>query len=46
MKIKELAEKLKISARAIRFYEEKGLISPVKLAGNQYRIFSENEVWR
>jgi putative AdoMet-dependent methyltransferase len=46
MKIKEIAEKLKISPRAIRFYEQKGLISPAKQKNNQYRIFSEHEVWR
>src|SRR5205823_1268971 len=34
-----------ISTRAIRFYEEKGLISPSKLS-NQYRTFSEKEGWR
>jgi putative AdoMet-dependent methyltransferase len=45
MKIKEVADKLKISARAIRFYEEKGLISPSK-GDNTYREFSENEIWR
>jgi putative AdoMet-dependent methyltransferase len=46
MQINEMAQKLNISTRAIRFYEEKGLISPVKQAGNQYRIFSDQEVWR
>jgi putative AdoMet-dependent methyltransferase len=46
MLIHEIVQKLNISARAIRFYEEKGLISPQKQANNQYRIFSEQEVWR
>ncbi|WP_379133707.1 methyltransferase domain-containing protein [Paenibacillus sp. sgz500958] len=45
MKIKEVADKLRISARAIRFYEEKGLISPTK-GDNAYREFSEQEIWR
>lgn len=45
MQIKEVADKLGISARAIRFYEEKGLISPNK-GGNQYREFSEKDIWR
>jgi putative AdoMet-dependent methyltransferase len=45
MRIKEVADKLKISARAIRFYEEKGLITPSK-GENLYREFSEKEVWR
>ncbi|MEK3725894.1 methyltransferase domain-containing protein [Paenibacillus sp. FSL H8-0034] len=46
MKITEVANKLNISQRAIRFYEEKGLISPFKQANNQYRTFTEKEVWR
>jgi putative AdoMet-dependent methyltransferase len=46
MLINDIVTKLNISARAIRFYEEKGLISPQKQANNQYRIFSEKEVWR
>lgn len=45
MRIKEVADKLKISARAIRFYEEKGLISPFK-GDNLYREFCEQEIWR
>lgn len=45
MRIKEVADKLKISARAIRFYEEKGLITPSK-GENLYREFSEQEIWR
>lgn len=46
MLIHDIVTKLNISARAIRFYEEKGLISPQKQANNQYRIFTEKEVWR
>lgn len=46
MKIKELAEKLNISPRTIRFYEQKGLISPHKQEHNLYRRFTEKEVWR
>ncbi|MCR8642218.1 MerR family transcriptional regulator [Paenibacillus sp. N1-5-1-14] len=46
MRIKQIAEKLGISPRAIRFYEESGLITPSKQDGNQYRSFSENELWR
>ncbi|TDF92358.1 MerR family transcriptional regulator [Paenibacillus piri] len=46
MKIKDAAAKLNISPRAIRFYEEKGLIAPAKQVGNQYRSFSEKEIWR
>ncbi|RKP51642.1 methyltransferase domain-containing protein [Cohnella endophytica] len=46
MRITEVANKLNISPRAIRFYEEKGLLSPAKHRDNQYRDFSEQDVWR
>lgn len=36
--IKEIAEMYHISTRAIRFYEEKGLIQPKRL-DNQYRVY-------
>ncbi|CAI6080962.1 2-methoxy-6-polyprenyl-1,4-benzoquinol methylase, mitochondrial [Paenibacillus sp. JJ-100] len=46
MNIKEAASRLGISARAIRFYEEKGLIRPAKQSGNGYRVYTENDIWR
>lgn len=46
MRIKEVADRLNVSARAIRFYEEKGLIQLQKTEGNQYRVFSEADVER
>lgn len=46
MQIKELAEKLNVSPRTIRFYEEKGLIAPYKDERNGYRLFSEKEARR
>ncbi|NOU97744.1 methyltransferase domain-containing protein [Paenibacillus sp. LMG 31456] len=46
MQIKEIANKLNISPRAVRFYEEKGLLSPAKQENNQYRTFVEKDVWR
>lgn len=46
MKIKEIAQKLNITPRAIRLYEAKGLIRPVKDKQNQYRMFSEKDAWR
>ncbi|WP_025026448.1 MerR family transcriptional regulator [Caldalkalibacillus mannanilyticus] len=46
MRIKEMAEKLNISARAIRFYEEKSLLTPLKDPQNQYRLFTEMDARR
>lgn len=46
MRIHEVAEKLNISARAIRFYEEKGLLAPAKEPHNGYRIYSDLDLWR
>ncbi|MEO2209953.1 methyltransferase domain-containing protein [Paenibacillus amylolyticus] len=46
MNIKEAASRLGISARAIRFYEEKGLILPAKQSGNRYRTYTESDIWR
>ncbi|WP_404456029.1 MerR family transcriptional regulator [Oceanobacillus kapialis] len=46
MYIKEVAEKLETSARTIRYYEEKGLITPAKEENNQYRYFNEEDVVR
>ncbi|PZD93766.1 transcriptional regulator [Paenibacillus sambharensis] len=46
MTINEVAKRLNISRRSIRFYEEKGLIAPGKERHNQYRVFTEQDVWR
>ncbi|WP_336762579.1 methyltransferase domain-containing protein [Paenibacillus sp. USHLN196] len=46
MNIKEAASRLGISARTIRFYEEKGLILPAKQSSNGYRTYTENDIWR
>lgn len=40
--IGELAEELGITTRTIRFYEERGLISPARSEGNQ-RIYSRKD---
>lgn len=40
--ISELAQQLDISSHTIRFYEEKGLISPERTAGNQ-RIYTKKD---
>ena len=46
LQIRELANKLQISPRAIRFYEDRGLIAPKKDPENNYRLFSEADAWR
>ncbi|WP_239615641.1 MerR family transcriptional regulator [Cohnella mopanensis] len=46
MQIKEVANKLNITPRAVRFYELKGLLSPSKQPDNRYRTFTEQDVWR
>lgn len=46
VQIKEIADKLQVSTRAIRWYEQKGLIQPGKNEENGYRTFTENEAWR
>jgi len=40
--ISELASELDISTSAIRFYEEKGLISPERTSGNQ-RVYTKKD---
>jgi DNA-binding transcriptional MerR regulator len=40
--ISQLSRELDISTRSIRFYEEKGLISPQRTSGNQ-RIYSRRD---
>lgn len=40
--ISQLARALDISTRSIRFYEEKGLISPQRTRGNQ-RVYSKRD---
>lgn len=46
MNIHVIAQKLNISKRTIRFYEEKELISPTKHENNQYRTFTDEDIWR
>ena len=40
----ELAKKLGISARTVRFYDEKGILCPVDHSKSGYRIYDENSV--
>ncbi|MGZ0053034.1 MerR family transcriptional regulator [Brevibacillus gelatini] len=46
MLIKDMAQRLQITPRAIRYYEEKGLIKPAKADESGYRQFTEEDVWR
>jgi DNA-binding transcriptional MerR regulator len=46
VKIKEVADKLNLSPRAIRLYEAKGLLSPTKQVDNLYRTFTEKDIWK
>ncbi|WP_051620655.1 MerR family transcriptional regulator [Paenibacillus sp. UNC451MF] len=45
MKINELAKRLDVTPRAIRFYEEKGLLQP-EYEENGYRRYTEDDAWR
>ena len=44
MKIKEVCEQTNPTRRAVRFYEEKGLIRPAVTQGNEYRDYSPEDV--
>lgn len=41
--IKELAKKLELTPKAIRFYEEQGLIPNVKRTDNNYRFYDNDD---
>ncbi|NEA40418.1 MerR family transcriptional regulator [Streptomyces sp. SID11385] len=43
MRIGELAERTGTSRRALRYYEEQGLLAPVRLP-NGYRVYEERSV--
>ncbi|WP_100013099.1 MerR family transcriptional regulator [Lentibacillus sediminis] len=44
--IKDAAKLLQTTTRAIRFYEEKGLIYPQKAVDNNYRFFTDQDLLR
>lgn len=46
MLINEISRKLGITARAIRLYEQKGLLMPAKQKENGYRTYTEQDAWR
>lgn len=46
IRITEAAARLGISTRTIRFYEEKGLLTPSKTPHNGYRLYSDHDLLR
>lgn len=44
--IGEVAERVGLSLRTIRYYEEMGLVSPEKRTEGGFRLYSENEIER
>ncbi|MFC4103441.1 MerR family transcriptional regulator [Paenibacillus xanthanilyticus] len=46
MNINELAKRLRLTPRAIRLYEAKGLLAPARNPDNDYRIYTERDEWR
>lgn len=46
LKVHEAAQRLGITPRTLRFYEEKGLVHPVKAADSGYRQYSEEDMKR
>ncbi|MFN8578890.1 MAG: heavy metal-responsive transcriptional regulator [Candidatus Sericytochromatia bacterium] len=44
--IKELAQKLDITTKTIRFYEDEGVIPKAKRADNNYRYYTEDDYKR
>ncbi|GAA0349266.1 MerR family transcriptional regulator [Bacillus horti] len=46
MKINEIAKSLQITPRALRFYEKKGLIQPLRDRENDYREYNEQDALR
>jgi len=46
MKINELAQRLDVTPRAMRLYEQKGLLKPERSTDNGYRSYSEQDGWR
>jgi DNA-binding transcriptional MerR regulator len=42
LKIGQLARRAGVTAKAIRFYERRGILPPAKRAANSYRLYSED----
>lgn len=45
-RIGEVAERLGISPRTIKYYEELGLVEPESRSGGGFRLYGEQDVWR
>ncbi|MDF2668578.1 MAG: yrrT [Paenibacillus sp.] len=46
MNVQQISKRLNMTPRAIRFYEEKGLLKPQRNKENQYRMYGEADAWR
>ena len=46
MKIGEVAERIGLSLRTLRYYEEVGLVAPFARSSGGFRLYSEDEVAR
>ncbi|MGG2199223.1 MULTISPECIES: MerR family transcriptional regulator [Paenibacillus] len=46
MRINDLAKRVNVTPRAIRLYEQKGLLKPQRSTGNGYRTYTEHDAWR
>jgi DNA-binding transcriptional MerR regulator len=44
LKIGELAQRARVTAKAIRFYERKGILPLASRAANRYRVYGEDAV--
>ena len=44
--IKEIADLAGVTTRALRFYDEVGLLSPVQTGENGYRLYDQNSLLR
>ena len=42
LKIGQLARRAGVTAKAIRFYERKGILPPARRAANRYRVYGED----
>jgi DNA-binding transcriptional MerR regulator len=44
LRIGELAQRARVTAKAIRFYERKGILPPAARAANRYRVYGAEAV--